>query len=322
MRFRFKKNDLYIFCIAALVATLGAGCASEVKLSSQKKALQKKVEEYQAEVEIGRNMAGRLLTYYGTYGDRSTVEYLNKVGNYIGTYSDAPERRYMFAILDTEAVNAFACPGGYILITLGALKKIKTEAELAAILGHEVAHVGRRHMFDTLRSMDEKERTDQAKELDSRKKNEKGKPYSMRVRKRPDAEKSATGDKLARYLSGSSGTGLSLLQAASAGMSVILEKGLDQKLEYEADQLGVKYAIRAGYEPKGMLHFLQRLEQGKKHTKLKTLEKTHPTVINRQRKIVKLLRSMKAHQMVGAIGKERYQQFYKVLPQSRKNTKI
>ena len=59
----------------------------------------------------------------------------------------------MFDILNTEEINAFACPGGYILISKGALRHAENEAELAHVLAHEVAHVGKKHMYDTLKSM-------------------------------------------------------------------------------------------------------------------------------------------------------------------------
>ena len=97
-----------------LLATL-SGCtkaqkskdATNPKLSeSEAKAM----DEYRAEVEVGRNMAGRLLGYYGIIDDDKLVAYVNQVGNYVASYSDFPERKYMFAILKHESVNAFACP--------------------------------------------------------------------------------------------------------------------------------------------------------------------------------------------------------------------
>lgn len=284
--------------------------ASQTLSPSEAKAL----DEYMAEVEIGRNMAGRLLAHYGVIEDDKLVGYVNQVGNYVGSYSDYPDRRYMFAILKHESVNAFACPGGYVLITMGALRAAENEAELASILGHEVAHVGKKHMFDTLRQMKEKEI---AKAADQSK-NGKGISPELKVRERPTAEETGAGAMLARYLSGSAGAGLNILQAASAGMSLITEKGLDKELEYEADREGVKYAIRAGYDPKSMQAYLTRLG-GKADKKVKNLEKTHPSIEDRKAAIAKVLVTLKAEDIIGATGKERFSKNRKNFPKPEKD---
>lgn len=270
------------------------------------KSEEEKLGEYQAEMELGRNMAGRLLQYYGTYDNPALVEYVNEVGNYVASVGDYPERRYMFAILNSSNVNAFACPGGYILITKGAVLQAENEAELAMILGHEVAHVGKQHMFNTLRNMKEKDRQKEAEELD---RHGKDKYAESKVRERAmGAESSKTQALLAKYLSGSAGAGFSILQAAKAGMNLMLEKGLDHKLEFEADHEGVKYAIRAGYEPFALVHFLARLEAKKKKagTLVKMLEKTHPKLSTRREKIQALLKEMNGSTIVGALGVDRF----------------
>jgi predicted Zn-dependent protease len=294
------------------------GCAKTTKSGEEvnsklSDADVKYVEEMQAEVEVGRNMAGRLLGYYGRIEDVRVVGYVNQVANYVASYSDYPERRYMLAILKHESVNAFACPGGYVLITMGALRSIKTEAELASILGHEVAHVGKKHMFDTLKKMKQKELEEATKGRASSGKSD----PSVGVRRRPVPEQTGAGVVLARYLSGSAGAGLNVLQAAQAGMSLITEKGLDKELEYEADHEGVKYAIRAGYDPRAMMQFLTRLED--KAKKVKNLEKTHPPIDERKKAIAKLLKSLKANEIIGANGTERFEKVKRLFPKPEKD---
>ena len=219
-------------------------------------------------------MAGRLLQFYGVYSDVDLIGYVNQVGVYVASYTDFQNRRFMFSVLDSDEVNAFACPGGYILVTLGMLRNARSEAELAAVLGHEITHVGKQHMLKTLKNMGNKEQEKLADNVD----NKVVENSHVVARKRPNAEKSLAVAVLARYLAGSTGAGFSLLRAAKAGMNVILEKGLDKDLEYEADLEGVSYAIYAGYEPDAMVKFLTRLHKSRKTNKNagKVLEKNSP----------------------------------------------
>ena len=276
------------------------------KLSAEQ---QKALDDYRQEIEVGRNMAGRLLGYYGIIEDEKVLGYVNQVGNYVASYSDAPERRYMFAILKHESVNAFACPGGYILITMGAVRHANNEAELARILGHEVAHVGKRHMYDALKKMKEKELEDAAKSKVV------GGPMhdALVPRERPEPDTSTTGSRLAEYLTGKGGVGLNVLAAAQAGMNLMTGKGLDKSVEFEADQEGVRYAIRAGYEPKALLTYLKRLEDHS-DKKVKNLEKTHPPMADRRKHIAELLKTMKAEDIIGASGEERFTKVKKAFP--------
>ena len=134
------------FVVAGLVYS---GCTStksaEVTGPALSKEEQQFIDDYKAEVEVGRNMAGRLVAFYGEYLDPGLTEYINQVGRYVARNGDSPDRRYMFAVLDADSPNAFACPGGYILLTRGVIESAQNEAELAAILGHESAHVGKQH---------------------------------------------------------------------------------------------------------------------------------------------------------------------------------
>ncbi len=282
----------------------------------------KQLEEAQMEMDIGRNMAGRILRLYGPYGDEGLTQYVNEVGLYVAQNSDFPNRRYMFDIYKSDAVNAFACPGGYILISLGAIKLAKNEAELAHILGHEVAHVGRKHMLTTLQKMNKEELDKAAAETSD---SVESQPETVLVRKRPDPDESEVGSTLARYLTGGA-TGLNIIKAAKAGMGIILEKGLGADLEFEADREGTRYAVNSGYQPKALVNFLCRLETSRGRPKnfcqtggkaldkpLTVLDKTHPQVPDRVREIQTILEKMQAQSIVGAKGKKRFQQAKKTL---------
>ena len=289
---------------------------------------QKKLDELKEEREIGRNMAGRLLGFYDSYEDEQLLGYINQVGSYVGGFGDDPERRYMFEIIKTDMVNAFAAPGGYILVGLGAIRHARDEAELAAVLAHETVHVAKKHVYNTLRKMSKEDMEKAAKESESRKLDP-----EVQVRKRPDPEDSFAGALLARYLSGST-SGLNLLAAAKAGVSVLLERGLGAELEFEADADGVRNAIRAGYHPLALSGYLCRLQQlktgktgkcvierelaaNKKENKT-VLEKTHPPISARVEHIQKMLDAMQADQIVGAKGKKRFQHYTAKIPASLK----
>jgi len=319
-----------ILIVAGLM--LPSACVTDKSTKAEKKLSaeeQKAVDDARIETEVGRNMAGRLLQFYGNSDDDDLVNYVNQVGNFVANYGEFPDRRYMFEIIDSDIVNAFACPGGYILVTMGALRHAKNEAELAAVLSHETVHVGKKHMFDTLTTMSkedmEKAEAEAAKALNL--------PESVTVRERPKAESSAIGDLAARYLSGSA-AGLSIFAAAKAGMAVMMETGLGAEKEFEADQEGVRYAVRAGYEPKALIEFLCRLEEKRgiprdqcltkqvaKDSGKTILDKTHPAVKDRVENINRLLASLKADEIIGATGASRFAKYSKRLPPAKAEKK-
>jgi predicted Zn-dependent protease len=106
------------------------------------------------EIEIGRGIAATIAGRYPVSTDTALTAYVNLVGLAVAGEMPRPDIAYRFAVLETPDVNAFAAPGGYIFITRGSLDLIATEAELAAVLAHEVGHVNRRHVIEQLRKTD------------------------------------------------------------------------------------------------------------------------------------------------------------------------
>lgn len=154
--------------ILVLLVPMFVGCATATQVATtvavstgyltqgQKQALDKtavKVEKAARPVSeteeyyIGRGVAATILTKYSLYRNQMVTAYVNSVGNTVAMGSPRPYTYggYHFAVLDTDEINAFACPGGTIFVTRGMLKVVRTEDELAAVLSHEVGHVAQKH---------------------------------------------------------------------------------------------------------------------------------------------------------------------------------
>lgn len=179
------------------------------------------------EPALGQAVALQVTNTYPLYRDQALNAYVTKVGRVVGAASPRSDIKYYFAVLDTDKVNAFSGPRGYILVTRGAIKRMKDESELAAVLGHEIGHVCKHHGLD----------------------------FAKKANMEQGALTMAGGvSKEAAQFSG----------ASDALGKAVLNVGFSEPQEDEADAEGVNYAIAAGYNPDGYANFLQRLiqEQG------------------------------------------------------------
>ena len=105
----------------------------------------------QEERELGERVSATVRTEFGVLQDAAVTKYVSLVGNVLAKASSRPGLRWEFIVLDTDGVNAFAAPGGLVHITRGALGLIKSEAELAGVLGHEIAHITKKHTVNAIR---------------------------------------------------------------------------------------------------------------------------------------------------------------------------
>jgi predicted Zn-dependent protease len=101
--------------------------------------------ETRAEIALGERIDQKLATRFGFYGERRVNAYVRRIGQRVANGAERRDIEYAFTVIDDPSVNAFAVPGGYIYVTRGLLAHLGSEAELAAVLAHEVAHVDRRH---------------------------------------------------------------------------------------------------------------------------------------------------------------------------------
>jgi beta-barrel assembly-enhancing protease len=187
---------------------------------------------------LGRETSGRLLAAYPVVKNDSVQRYINRVGATVARRSDRPGLPWTFAVIESDDINAFSAPGGYVFVTGGLYKKLTNEAALAGVLGHEIAHVNLRHQVRLL----QKERMIA-----------KGKNILTGVT-RQDA----------------------LRELAGSGAEV-WARSLDKEAEFESDRLGVEYAARAGYDPYAYIETLDKLGADGNPDRLSLLFKTHPS---------------------------------------------
>jgi predicted Zn-dependent protease len=193
------------------------------------------------EISIGRDVAARLLGAAPLVDDPALQRYVNQVGRWLALQTERPDLPWQFGVLESPNLNAFAMPGGTIFITRGLLQRMRSEAELGGVLGHEIAHVLRKHHLKAI---------------------QKG------------AQTALAGDALSAALRERTGASRDKLIAFGAEM---YSRGLDKSDELEADRLGVVIGARAGYDAYGLPAVLQTLQaMNPQDSGLALMFKTHP----------------------------------------------
>lgn len=214
-------NPIYsTFLIILLVCLAGAGCAVNPVTGQQDIVLMSE----QQEISLGRKTNQQVLQQYAIYDDRELQEYVQQVGQKLAAKSHRSDLVYRFTVLDSKEVNAFALPGGYIYITRGLMAYLNSEAELAAVLGHEIGHVTARHA----------------------------------VRQYSAAQMANIGATLgAIFIPGmNTAAGSQLTQL----FGTALLRGYGRDHELQADELGAEYLARVGYQPQAMLDVIRVLK--------------------------------------------------------------
>ncbi len=220
------------------------------------------------EIQIGRDLSAGLLGTTPLVDDPAVQTYVNRIGRWLALQTERPDLPWTFAVIDTDTVNAFAAPGGYVFVTRGLFLMLRNEAELAGVIGHEISHVVRRHH---LVAIEKKLRASLATDV-----------AGMLVEYDPEMVDALVG----------------------AGME-IYGKGLDREDEFEADTMGVVVAARSGYDPYGLPAMLMTLyERGEDDQNLAFLFSTHPPTGER---LGHLDKEMSGHmdRYSGAVGQTR-----------------
>ena len=235
-------------------------------------------DDVKAEIVFGRVLAARVLGKHPFYENDPVNVYVNKLGKGLAQFANRPEIEFRFAVLDTDMVNAFAAPGGYIFITKGALAKMEDEAELAAVLAHEIAHVTERHIVREL--------------------NIKGTDASP-----------VSG--FAQVLGGGTGAvRLLFTQMVDQAAEILFDKGLKKQDELDSDRVATLMLSAAGYDPTALKRYLVKISKAEKETQVMT--GTHPSFADRIKNVSDILAENQLTEKKQAIVKGRFNENVKI----------
>ena len=192
-------------------------------VSAGTSALQALTIDEQAEAGLGESVALAVTNRYGLSNDVKLNRYVALVGQTVAAASARPDIEWTFGVLDTSEVNAFSGPAGYVMITRGAVERMRDESELAGVLAHEVAHVVNQDGLSAVR-------------------NSGALKAGAEIAKAADARVNQWAP------------------ATETLVDFVVKNGYSKPQELKADEGAVRILIAAGYDPSGYQRFLTRLE--------------------------------------------------------------
>jgi predicted Zn-dependent protease len=213
---------------AAAPARAQLGALGKIKKGADQAAdAKKKIDEFNIteaeERQIGEQVSAKLRERFGVYQNADVTKYVTLVGTVIAQASKKPALDWRFIVLDSDGVNAYAAPGGFIHVTRGLLGMLKDESELAGVLGHEITHVTERHTVDDLRTSSGISTT---------------------------SELAGKGGGLTREV---------VAKLAGKAFEDIFDGKFSQGKESNADEIGIRLANKTGYSPHGLATALQKI---------------------------------------------------------------
>ena len=236
-----------IFALSLLAALALTACASFDGSRSSNEVLSSNNDPVilfseAQEIALGRQTAAAALKQYKVLENPGIQAYVTGVGQRLARVSDRPNLAYEFTVVDSKEVNAFACPGGFVFVTTGLLKDLKDEAELSAVVGHEIGHVVRQHAL-------------------------------KRMQRQFVAENGLA--VLSDLLGGKTGTWLGKLGPIASDLLMLRNS---REAELEADEQGLLIASRAGMDPQAMVGVQEMLLKvaGKSQGAVAEMLATHP----------------------------------------------
>jgi beta-barrel assembly-enhancing protease len=215
-------------------------------LGTAKKVAPKPEQEQAAEeLALGPEIAGRVLGARPLWSDAAAQQRVNVIGRWVASQTSRPDLPWTFGVIDTAEVNAFAAPGGYILVTRGLYEILASDSEVAAVLGHEISHCVQRDHYNVIRKQ---ELTAMGQEAVS-----------------------------GKVQTGGSAAETYARQYAEEHGATILLTSLDRDAEFRADKAAEIYLARSGMNPMALYSVLQKMTAlGEQSASLAALYKTHP----------------------------------------------
>lgn len=233
-----------------LFGSISRGMLGSV-LGVAEEAIPKSEAELAAEeLALGPLIAGRVLGARPLWADADAQRRVNLVGRWLASQTSRPDLPWAFGVIDSPEYNAFAAPGGYVLVTRGLYQLVDSDAELAAVLGHEINHVVQRDHYEVIR-----------------------KQGLMAGVKDLASSQIHTGGGLAGSLARD--------YVEQHGATILLTS-LDRDAEFRADQVAEVYLARSGMNPLALYAMLQKMSaMGSPSGGLAQLYKTHPSLDDR-----------------------------------------
>lgn len=229
------------------------------------------------EVSIGQEMDRQVRANETVLADSAWQIYISEMGQRLVAVSDRSDLPFHFAVIESDQINAFAAPGGYVYFYTGLLREMDQESELAAVMAHEISHVVGRHGIKRMQSI--------------------------------------MGAALVLQLAlGGQSQDVQNLATTALGIAM---SGYSRSQENEADQFGATYMTRAGWDPRGMVamfNILQSLHGQRDLSFFEMLASTHPQTEDRIAAVSQQISAMRPLPASLASDSQRFQDMKKRLP--------
>jgi predicted Zn-dependent protease len=262
---RFRLFTIVLVCLSLGCVTTGPGGKTSFVVIPTSQ-----------EVALGQAMAEEVASTEKALPDAQWQSYLNEVGQKLVGVCDRKDIEYRFTVIQSDQINAFAAPGGYVYFYTGLLRMMDSEAEMAAVMSHEISHVVARHGAKRLQA--------------------------------------AMGASLAYELVMGKSDSKAFQTAVNVGMSLLFA-GYSRENEREADEYAVTYMVRSGYDPAAMETMFDKLAaSGSESNAFEKLISTHPETQERIANTEATIARQRPLPTNLQMGRDRYQQMKKRLP--------
>lgn len=234
-------------------------------------------EDIKAEILFGKDLAAKILAKYKLDKDEKLQKYLNLLGRGLAAQIGRSELNYYFAVIDQEDINAYACPGGYIFITRGAIQAMENEAQLVGVIAHEIGHIDKRHIVK-----------------------------SLKIRGK---ENSLSGSISAAIGGGTATARILLQQMTEKAFKMLFEEGISKNSEFEADAFGIEALVALDYDWNSYRNYLRSMEQLIDQGYGKVVSKTHPSIPQRIAHIDSTVADFQLNNNQGKTNAKRFKKF-------------